>query len=141
MTRPPHTPTPRELVWKVEARLYGPRQVGQPSPGFYAVRLVRGGIEVAARITCGPSSDPDTGELLDRSWHFAAELNGEPDRDPRPEPNERVWMVAERGRRIGEAEYRYLLADRAWAARFRPSLPESQTNRPIDWLTVPTPEF
>lgn len=141
MTRRPHNPTAREIAWEVEAKLYGARFVGRPSPGFYALRLVRGGIEVAARITCGPSADPDTGELLDRSWHFAAEINGEPDRDPRPEPNERVWMVHERGRRIGEAEYRWLLDDRAWAARFRPSLPESRPNAPIDWLSVPTPKF
>lgn len=141
MTRQPRPPTPREIERRVEAKLYGTRLVGQPAPGFYAVKLVKGGVEVGARITHGPTADPDTGELLDRSWHYAAEINGVPDPNPRPEPTERVWRVHEFSRRISEAEYRWLIADRAWCKRFAPSLPEANPYQPINWLTVPNPRF
>lgn len=136
---PPQPLTAKQRERAAEDARFGRRRVDQPQAGLYAVRMRKGAVEVAARITYEPLRDPETGEKLDRSYYFAAEINGEPDPDPQPEPNDRVWRVYEFGRRIERAEYDFLLADRAWAAEHAPELPEADPTKPIDLLKTPVP--
>lgn len=139
MTRAPYVPTARQLRLQEEDARFGVRGTGKPTPGLYAVKLRKGGVEVAARIAFEPTRDPDSDELLDRSPHWSATINGETDPDPSPEPSDRVWRVYEFGRRIDEAEYRFLLADRMWAREHAPNLPEASPRQKIDHLTVEPP--
>lgn len=135
-TRQPFVPTPAHLARQRDAETYGVRQVGRPEPGFFKLRLVKGGPLVGARITLGPTIDPETGEPLDRSPFFAGEINGKPDPDPRPEPSDAVWRIWERGERIGEAEYRFLIEDRAWVAQHEPYRPEATPEKRVDLATL-----
>lgn len=132
MTRTPYDPTPRDRAKTAEADLFGTRRTDRPEPGFYAYRFVRGAPEVAALIAHEPTRDPDTGELLDRSFQWSVTIDSAPDRDPGPEPNAACWCVYEFGRRIDQAEYEHLLADRAWARQHRPDLPEARPREAID---------
>jgi hypothetical protein len=136
MTRVPQAPSPARLARQRDADTYGVRQVGKPEPGFFKLRLVKGGPLVGARITHGPTIDPDTGETLDRSPFYAGEINGKPDPDPRPEPSDAVWKIWEHGERIGEDEYRFLIADRAWVAQHEPHRPEANPTKPVDLATL-----
>ena len=86
-----------------------------PQPGYFATRLVRGGIEVAARIwVVDGDRCPETGELMSDQEVFA-ELDGE-----RTDP----WRLWERtrGATIDEGRYRYLVAKRDAARRGDPEL-------------------
>ena len=73
-------------------------------PGFYRVKLVKGGPWVAVRIWLGEPRDPVTGDLLDRSPRHQAVRNAiECD----------VWQVWPNccGEPISEEEYHKLLAN------------------------------
>jgi hypothetical protein len=48
-----------------------------PVEGYYRAKLRSGGAYVGVRIWNGPPRDPLTGEELDRSWRWQAEVNGE----------------------------------------------------------------
>jgi hypothetical protein len=136
-TRQPFIPTPAHLARQRDAETYGVRQVGTPALGYFAYRLTRGGVEVAAKIEYRPLTDPETGEpQTERSSYWFATVNGENDPDPRPEPSERVWRVSEFGRRITEAEYRFLLADRQWVAQHQPHRPEATPEKSVDLATL-----
>ena len=117
-----------------------PRALAKPEPGFYRVRLIRGGPWVAARISYGPPPDPETGEPLDRSWFWTVEIDGQLYADPSPSWRragvDRVWLF---GEKITEAEYDYLLAMRHHAVTHEPALPAAQPDKPVDLLRVPTP--
>jgi hypothetical protein len=139
MARKPFVPSKSHLARQRDAAAFGIRQVGRPEPGFFKLRLVKGGPFVGARIEYGPTRDPLTGEPLDRSWHYAADINGFVDQNPRPEPNDDVWKVWEFGQRIDEAEYRFLIADREWAAKHAPELPEATPRKPVDLRQIPIP--
>jgi hypothetical protein len=134
--RTPYVPTAKRRQQDLEALEYGPKILAQPQPGFYKLSLVKGGVLVGARITYGPTCDPDTGEALDRSWFFAGEINGKPDTNPRPEPSDAVYMIWERGIRITEDEFNYLIDHRAWAAQHQPHLPEADPRKPVDLRTL-----
>lgn len=116
------------------------RRADRPDPGFYKVRLVKGGPHVAARITWAPATDPVTGEMLDRSWFWTVTINEEPVANPSTCP----WLAgAERvflGERIDEAEYQFLLKVRSWAVRSAPDAPEANPRERID-LTKMRPLF
>lgn len=109
------------------------RRIDAPRPGLWAVRLRSGAVEVAARIfwhrTEHEPGEPEN--IMDRSAILSAELNGE------LVPLEAVWL--RRGRPITEAEFKFLVADRAWAAKHAPSLPEANPREPIDPLQAPLP--
>jgi len=47
-----------------------------PHEGYFKMRLKRGGPWIPARIYRSMPTDPETGELLDRSWVLAGEING-----------------------------------------------------------------
>lgn len=106
------------------------RVLGQYEPGWWAMKLVKKGVEVAACIqyerTAAEPSNPDN--LMDRSAILTARINGE------IVPLDRVWLS--RGRQIDEAEYNWLLADRAWAKKYRPNSPEANPGRKIDWKLI-----
>lgn len=80
-----------------------------PAPGFWMMRMAKDAALAAARISYGPTTDPVTGELLDRSWLWTAEINGEPLADPSPDPDAagvfRIWH--RRGEACSEADYRF----------------------------------
>lgn len=101
------------------------RRIDLPTPGYWAVRLTRGGVEVGAAIlrlqTVVEPGEADN--RMERSSHWIAYLNG------KIVSVETVWM--KRGRKITEAEYNYLVADRAWAARYAPSSPEANPDKPV----------
>lgn len=108
------------------------RIIDAPQPGWFRMRLVKGGPTVPARIAYGPQRDPETGLELDRSWLWHGEINGQPDPNPTPAPTETVMRIWTSGAPITEAEHDYLAADRAWAAEFAPHLPEANPTRRID---------
>jgi hypothetical protein len=136
MTRAPHRPS----GWQHEERQrYGARNLAQPEPGYFQMRLVRGGVFVGARILHEPTRDPETGEPLDRSWLWHGLIDNEPDPDASPAPTERVLRIWTYGRRIERAECEFLIADRAWARRNTPLAPEATPREPIDPLTAPPP--
>lgn len=134
--RRPYVPTTKRALQIAEQLQYGQRILAQPQPGFYRVKLVKGGVWVGARITYGPTLDPETGEPLDRSWLYAGTINGEADPDPRPEPSDAVHRIWEHGERIDEATYQWLLDDRAWAAANEPHRPEANPKTPVDLSTM-----
>ena len=112
------------------------RVYDDPKPGFFKVRMVKGGSWVGAKIEYGPGNDPETGEPLDRSYQWYVEINGEPAGSPSPDPwladgIERVWVY---GKRITEEEFNYLIDDRAWAAEHAQHLPEAQPKKKVDIL-------
>jgi hypothetical protein len=96
------------------------RAVGQPEPGYFAIRLVRRGPRVPARICFDGVT-----------WH--AEVNGERfagATDPAAAP--RVFSIWHGGDFITEREYRHMLDMAAWARRHAPDHPAAKPNRPID---------
>lgn len=103
--------------------------------GFYAVRLAKGGAEVGCEVAYGPPLDPETGELLDRSWFWTVTINGEVAHCSPMKPATGFRI----GRRISEGEYRFLLADRAWAAAHAPHLPEADPRRAVPRSERPIP--
>lgn len=109
-----------------------PRQVDRPEPGLWALRLAKGGVEVAARIFIAHTTrDPISGDFIDRSPHLAAEINGKP-----ADPYE-VWT--RRGRPIDDAEFRYLIDDREHARNHRPNDPEANPRKPVSLANIPLP--
>jgi hypothetical protein len=104
-----------------------PVSADTPVAGFYKSRMVRGGPWVPIRIWLAPSTDPVTGEELDRSptWH-AERLGREIDVDL-------VWPYCA-AHPIEESEYRFLLADHKWAVEHDPDAPQASPRSPIDHM-------
>ena len=103
-----------------------------PIAGFYKSRQVRNGPFVPVRIWFGPSRDPITGELLDRSpcWH--AEQRGV------EIELARVWPWCARNP-IDEREYNYMIGVTAWADEHAPDAPEASPGKPLDLLNAKLP--
>ena len=100
-----------------------PRAIVKPEPGWFRTRMVRKGPWVPARIYCEPATDPLTGELMERPAMLLAEING------RPCEPERVWQFCWP---ITEDEYRFMLANIAWAEQHAPRDPAANPERAID---------
>ena len=99
------------------------RVVGEPEPGFFRVQLVSRGPYYGARIEYAPSTDPETGEPMDRTWWWTATIDGELVADPAPCPVAAgVFKVWEWGSSIGEEEYNGLIerSKRERSVRFKP---------------------
>lgn len=73
-----------------------------PVPGFYAVRLTRGGVECAAQV------------IQDDDGHWSGLINGDAVQDGEEDANrtfpDRLLNISLFGRRIDKGEYDYLLA-------------------------------
>lgn len=114
------------------------RPMHQPKPGFYLLRTVKGGPLVPARITYEPTRDPETGEPLDRSWYWRAEIAGKQLADPAIDFLEaKVDQVWWRGKPIGLAEFRYRMDSLAWARQHDEHAPEARPYEPIDLNSSP----
>ena len=109
------------------------RVINKPEPGFFKMRLVKGGPWVPALIyrPCPIEFKPETFQWIDRVYHLKAEIDG------MPTDVDRVWLS---GQYIIAAEYLYLRADRAWVRQHAPHLPEATPERPID-ISRMTPIF
>lgn len=96
-----------------------PRRIDQPEPGFFAIKFVKGGPRIAARISQGMG-------------FWSASIGGEPcgNRHPDPAYADGVSRIWESGARITQAEYDALLHS-------PPATPELPINLgampPITW--------
>jgi hypothetical protein len=110
------------------------RRIESPEPGFFKMRLARGGPWVPAIIyqPCPIEFHPETFQAVDRVYHLKAEIDG------RPVDLSRIWGY---GRRIPIAEYLFLRATSAWARDYAPQSPEANPRQPIDFDTLAPPEF
>jgi hypothetical protein len=104
-----------------------PRLIEKPEPGFYKLRLARGGPWVAAIIfrPCPIEFDPETFQHVDRVYHLQAEIDGK---------SVELLRVWEYGRPVDQAEYEYLCGDRDWCRRHAPERLEAAT--PRDYFRV-----
>ena len=102
-----------------------PRRVDEPKEGFFLIRLVRGGVPVAARI----GHD-------ERGWFVIIDgVEKRPDADPwQAEDMSRVWHY---GREIDQVEYDYTLARAAHARQHLPGHPAADPTKPVDLNDVP----
>lgn len=94
---------------------YGARafKTDEPTAGFYAMRMVAGGVLGGIEIWHGPPRDPVTGEIMDRSWRWQATFNGEYiDLDW-------VWPICAK-RPIDRKEYDRLVNQFRWAVQNAP---------------------
>ena len=116
-----------------------PRAIDRPEPCLRQIKLAKGGVWLAARIHrtchCTPNGGDDGAPhdwrgSCDRYPQLEAEIDG------KPASVGRVWTS---GEAIDEAEYLYLMADRAHACRHRPDSPEANPRQPIDFDTLPPP--
>lgn len=111
------------------------RQIDQPRPGFFKLRLVRGGPWVGALIflpcpmaPAEPDIHPDEWCMpLDRSRHLQATIGS------RAADIDRVWM----GHEIDAAEYRYLTESAAWDRVYAPEAPAANPTKAIDLTQLP----
>ncbi len=115
------------------------RAIASPEPCLRQVKEGKGGVWVAARIhrTCHctiTGGDLNVAhawrDACDRYPPLAAEINGH------PAGVDRVWTS---GADITEAEYQYLMDDRAHARQYRPLSPEANPHKPIDFGTLAPP--
>ena len=84
--RQPGTEASRLNWWRLAITGHNPpRHDGDPQPGFYRLRRVRGGPWCAAVIYVHAETDPETGELTEPEA-LRALVNGE-DADP-----EKIWL-------------------------------------------------
>lgn len=97
---------------------------------------MRGGPEVGLKITHGPTPDPATGEInLERTHWWMVWINGKESGEPTIAPPTRMFI----GREIEQTEYDFLVADRAWAAKYSPQAPEATPDKKIDIRKLPLP--
>lgn len=104
-----------------------PRQVDQPQAGQYAMRLVRGGVEVGAEIVLHP----------DGRWQ--AIIDGTPQEPAHTDPAQaagvfRIWHGA---RRIPSHEHAYLLARGQWARSHAPDHPAADPTQRVRLSDLP----
>ena len=101
-----------------------------PQPGFWLVRLAKGGPQApAAIVRVHTTAEPgNPSNAMERSPFLAAFIAGEPvDLDA-------VWLL--RGEPITEAEYRFRVADIEHAKAWRPDDPRGKPREAVDWQTV-----
>lgn len=103
-----------------------PRQINNPLPGYWLIRLIRNGPPVPACIkvmqTTHEPGEPEN--RMERSAFLAAFINGQ------PVDIDRVWMV--RGQPITQQEYEYRCAVTDWAMVHAAQSPEAQPTKRID---------
>ncbi|HET98765.1 MAG TPA: hypothetical protein ENH89_00020 [Aurantimonas coralicida] len=110
------------------------RAIDSPEPGFFRLKLTRGGPWVPAILyrPCPIEFEPETFQAVDRHYRLVAEIDG------KPADVHRVWTS---GERITIAEYLYLTANHAWVRQYAPDLPEANPGSPIDFNVLQPPSF
>lgn len=101
-----------------------------PVTGFYRMRMRANSHYVGVRIWFGQPLDPVTGERLDRSLRWQAEVNG------RYMELDRVWPACATDP-IEQAEYEHLKGLQDWASDHAPQSALADPRRPLDLLTAP----
>lgn len=121
--------------------MIAPRDISRPRPGYFTVKLAKGGVLVPARIwrLChctpvgGPNNRPhDWSPLCDRFPPLYAEIDG------KPASVDRLWTS---GREIDKAEYDYMVANTQWARQYTPGDPIANPRQPVDVTKLPPPQF
>lgn len=111
-----------------------PRRLHYVAPGFYKVRLVKGGPWVPVHVWETGERDEETGEPLEDIDSFI-EVNGA------VVPFEKADFHAERinlhGVPIDRAEFEYRRDTRRWAEAYAPDVPEARPQEAIDLNKVP----
>jgi hypothetical protein len=102
----------------------------EPQCGWWLVKYRRYTAEVPAAIWWCPHEPGNPDNILEVPV-LAAEIAAEPV-DPLS-----VWTM--RKRPIGEAEYRYRVADQAWLRRARPDDPKVAHRQPVNLKTMRSP--
>lgn len=110
----------------------GATDVSRPVAGLFRTKLSSRSVAVGVRIHYGPPLDPVTGEELDRSWRWQAEVNGEPYGD-----FDRVWPACA-GEPISEQRYREYCERQRWARENAPNSSHAEPGRPHDPLSTDT---
>lgn len=107
---------------------------------FFRARLVKGGPAIGVRMFVGPPIVD--GEELDRSPRLQVMVD--------VEATSRAVLMLGTGdipveidgvtlrsiEPVTEAEYRYLVAHRAWASDHAPNHPKAQPRKAVDWSTM-----
>ena len=120
------------MAQAVEGTLSAAREIGTPQPGFFRLRLVRGGPWVSARIYLPCPVDPEFGYPMDRSRHLTAEIDGAV--DARPDAVTKIWIT---GRPITAADFAFMNADADWCRRHAPLEPKAAPRESIDPRRAP----
>lgn len=118
---------------RADGRKWFGYDANNPIAGYYRVRLRSGGATAGARIWYGPPLDPITGEELDRSHRWQAEVNGKP-----YDYFDRIWPKFA-DQKTTEEEYRLLCAKAQWAEEHAPNSAMANPNKRVDFLTAPLP--
>lgn len=113
--------------------------VWPPVAGYYAIKLVKGGVRVPVRIWFGlPVID---GEEQDRAPGWFVEVDGRTDKIERDDEGyrcsvplavESVWPFCAKDP-ITESEYRFLVSHASWAREHAPDHAKASPRRPVDW--------
>lgn len=113
-----------------------PHIMGTLGPGYFRLRLVKGGPQVGAEIFYGPPLDPVTGEPLERSHRWMVRINGKVHKDclldERDPGGAMVWRVSH-SHRISRDDYEHMARVAEWARKNAPGLPEA---RPADRIKL-----
>jgi len=109
------------------------RDPGEPEEGYYAIKLVKGGPEVAAEICAGQA----VGVPLVTIWF--AKIDGEISGTFHPDPQlidsvQQIWLF---GRKITEQEYDFMLARARHAKLHDPQSPWANPRKPLDLKSIP----
>ena len=107
--------------------------VSTPKAGFFRHRLSSQSVAVGVRIHFGPPLDPVTGEELDRSWRWQADVNGEPFDD-----FDRIWPAC-LAEPISEADYLIFCKRQDWARENAPDSSYAKPGRKYDPLSTTQP--
>lgn len=104
-----------------------PRAVDKPEAGYFSMRLVKNGPQVAAEI------------LFDPVVGWSAIINGVQCGPPAEDPVHaegvfRIWLGATR---CSETEHRYLKRVASWANKYSKGDPAANPSKPIDLRNLP----
>ena len=112
---------------------HSPRRMDAPQPGFWLMRLTKGGPRVPASIQIVHTVfEPGrAGNRMERSPFLAAFIAGE------PVAIEDVWL--RRGETVTKAEHDFRVADLCWARANAPDEPQASPRKRIDLMQAKLP--
>lgn len=102
-----------------------------PAAGYFKRRLVKGGPFVPARIWLVEHICPHTGDYM-ADTDYRCEVNGQ----PRDAFDQWAWLCSHP---ISRADYRYMVADAAYARDHAPNDPKATPAAAVDFLTATIP--